>query len=326
MIVPEYWAEARIQRRFKDRQVTVRRFGWSDASQFAAEQHARQRVAEAFERVVNGEKIPRLERKVRYGGTDGLPIREEIVDRQGDCVITRNSYGARCLNSPDVFFADVDIDDLNAVSNRSLGLIGLVVILTCLWIALANNMRLGVNLLMGLQIIWFLLQPARNLWIRLRGGETKMAIRRVHRFTRRHPQWHLRIYETPAGLRLLAMHQLFDPRSKEVEQAFLKLKVDPVYVVMCQKQNCFRARLTAKPWRINITERLRPRGSAWPVKQIYMPGRKVWIHEYESSARNFAACRFIEAAGMIGRIDPEAQRVCDYHDRECQVNSPLELA
>ena len=37
-------------------------------------------------------------------GGIGLPIREEVLARNGDDVITRNSYGARCLNEPDVLF------------------------------------------------------------------------------------------------------------------------------------------------------------------------------------------------------------------------------
>ena len=78
MIVPEFWAEARIQKRFTDRQITVRRFGWSDTSQADAEKHARKRVAEAFDRIVNGETLVRREKKVRYNGEDGLPIRKRL--------------------------------------------------------------------------------------------------------------------------------------------------------------------------------------------------------------------------------------------------------
>jgi hypothetical protein len=37
-----------------------------------------------------------------YNGAAGVPIREEIVGRHGETVITRNSYGARCLNMPNV--------------------------------------------------------------------------------------------------------------------------------------------------------------------------------------------------------------------------------
>ena len=33
MIVPQYWAEARRRHRDSKRQITVRRFGWSDVSE-----------------------------------------------------------------------------------------------------------------------------------------------------------------------------------------------------------------------------------------------------------------------------------------------------
>ncbi|HNB89667.1 MAG TPA: hypothetical protein PLP91_04700, partial [Plasticicumulans sp.] len=107
MIVPAYWAEARRQQRKEGRQITVRRYGWSDASQADAQQHAETRAGEALQRLLAGERLDRREPKQPYNGADGLPIREEIVERHGTAVVTRNSYGARCLNVPDVLFADI---------------------------------------------------------------------------------------------------------------------------------------------------------------------------------------------------------------------------
>ncbi len=37
MIVPQYWAEGRVRQKTPERQVTVRRFGWSDGSQQEAQ-------------------------------------------------------------------------------------------------------------------------------------------------------------------------------------------------------------------------------------------------------------------------------------------------
>ena len=115
MIVPRFWAEGRIQEQVAGKQITVRRYGWSDDSPLAAQVHADQRTREAFDRIASGEKLNRRERKQAYNGADGVPIREEIVERQGDTVITRNSYGARCLNTPDVLFVDIDFDPQNAI-------------------------------------------------------------------------------------------------------------------------------------------------------------------------------------------------------------------
>ena len=36
MIIPKYWAEARLQHRDRKRQITVRRFGWSDVGEAEA--------------------------------------------------------------------------------------------------------------------------------------------------------------------------------------------------------------------------------------------------------------------------------------------------
>ena len=108
MIVPRYWAEARRQERVGKKQFTVRRFGWSNANQAEAEAHAAQRLEAAWADVVSGKIHKRREVKVKYNGADGLPIREEIIGEYDDTVITRNSYGAKCLNTTDVFFADID--------------------------------------------------------------------------------------------------------------------------------------------------------------------------------------------------------------------------
>ena len=108
MLVPRHWAEARLQHREGRRTVTVRRFGWSDESEAQAQAHAEARAREALDRVLAGEALPRNERRVAYNGADGMPIREEIVDRHGEAIVTRNGYGALCLNTPDLLFADID--------------------------------------------------------------------------------------------------------------------------------------------------------------------------------------------------------------------------
>jgi len=110
MIVPTYWAEARAQqaRSRGQRAITVRRLGWSDVSQAEAERHAAERAQAALVQIAAGEEAPRREARTAYNGASGVPIREEVLARQGDVVVTRNGYGAHCLNTPDVLFADID--------------------------------------------------------------------------------------------------------------------------------------------------------------------------------------------------------------------------
>src|SRR5688572_18920533 len=111
MIVPDYWVEARKQHRSAGKQVTVRRFGWSATSESDALAMAERRAEEALHRILSGEKLERRERKAAYNGAFGVPIREEVLSRHGEEVITRNSYGAHCLNTPRALFADVDFSN-----------------------------------------------------------------------------------------------------------------------------------------------------------------------------------------------------------------------
>src|SRR3954471_3589110 len=111
MLIPKFWAEGRVQARTAQKQVTVRRFGWSDESQAAAQAIADARAREALARILSGETLPRRELKRAYNGSEGVPIREEIVASYGDTVLTRNSYGAVCLNTPSVLFADIDFSE-----------------------------------------------------------------------------------------------------------------------------------------------------------------------------------------------------------------------
>ena len=91
MLIPQFWAEARARHRERNRQITIRRFGWSTESQADAQAMAETRAAEALQRVIRGERLIRREPSVPYGGAVGLPIREEIIERVGRVVITRNS-------------------------------------------------------------------------------------------------------------------------------------------------------------------------------------------------------------------------------------------
>jgi hypothetical protein len=331
MIIPQYWAEARLQHRERKRQVTVRRFGWSDVSLEEAQAHADTRVREAFERVLAGETLPRSERRVAYNGAEGVPIREEIVERDGDSVITRNGYGALCLNTPNVFFADIDY--VVRVDPRHLRfwrvLTGLMIALSIIALAGAGSPKYVLALVLGIGggFIFggFAAELLIGVWIRLTGGHERHALRRVRKFIVANTQWRLRLYRTPAGLRLLALHRLFDPREADVATAFEALGVDPTYARMCRNQNCFRARLTPKPWRLGLPRLRAPYSAAWRLEHAELPARREWIAEYDRASGGHAACRFVEALGH-GPIDALAEHVRQLHDLMCQAERDLPLA
>jgi len=334
MIIPRYWAEGRVRHRTHDKQITVRRFGWSDASEAEAQANADARTNEALQRILAGETLGRREQKVPYDGEDGLPIREQIVDRRGEAIVTRNSYGSLCLNTPDVFFADIDHESLEPrwKNQRTPCLIATIQFVSLLaGVALLSRGHLPMAppfILVGIlltTVIERFRRSAHRAELAKRGGVGEIAMQRIRDFIAANPSWNLRIYQTPAGLRLLATHQLFNPTSPEVHLAFEQLGTDPMFARMCRRQNCFRARVSPKYWRIGIKEHLKPRPGVWPVARDRMPAREAWITRYESASQGFASCKFLEAIGS-GIVSPDVIPVQHWHDELSRAGSGLPLA
>lgn len=325
MIVPDFWAEARKQHRSSSKQVTVRRYGWSTLSQADAQRMAEARVNEALERIIAGEPLQRREQKAAYNGANGIPIREEVLARHGEEVITRNGYGARCLNTPNALFADIDFD-----SNRSA--VPALIVFAALSVAsmatgfVLQSMGVALGLLFASLIA---AAPIASLFTRMlvatRGGYERLAHQRIASFVSANPAWNVRIYRTPAGYRVVSTHQPFDAKAEEVQRFFSHVYADPVYVRMCTHQNCFRARLTAKPWRIGIADHMRPRPGVWPVQPEFTDVRNRWVARYEAMAAGFAACRYIESLGS-GVVHAAIKDVVALHDHESRALTHAPIA
>lgn len=325
MIVPRFWAEARVQHREKGRQITVRRFGWSTQDQAGAQAMADTRAAEALGRLLAGEKLARRELKIPYNGAEGVPIREEIVAEHGDVVITRNSYGALCLNTPDVLFADVDFQP-ELPEKTGCALFAALVLLSILSGVIFQSLALFFVFVIGGGLLGAWLVPiGYRLLLKLGGGSEKIARRRLAEFLTVNSDWKVRLYRTPAGYRVLAMHGTLSPTAPEVASLFKVLKCDPIYVQMCQRQQSFRARVSAKPWRIGISDHLRPRPGVWPVRDEAMPARRRWIEAYQAKAAGFAACRFEAELGQ-GPVHEKVRVVQQLHDQLCRAESNLPIA
>lgn len=325
MMVPRYWAEGRAQHKATGRQVTVRRFGWSQTSQDEAQVSADSRAAEALRRVLAGEKLKRREPKVAYNGAEGVPIREEIVAEHGETIITRNSYGALCLNTPDVLFADVDFEPPETYGKGCLLL--LILLVPSAWIAwLDGSFKTFIGLIVAAAFLGqFLAWAGQRLFLLLNGGASNLAARRARRFIRSHPEWRLRLYRTPVGLRVLALHQLFKPDDPAVGQFFRALGTDPLYATMCRRQHCFRARVSPKPWRVGVETHLKPRPGVWPVRPEKLPARGEWLRDYDEKSAGFASCRFEMELGA-GIVHPGAQAVQCLHDQLSRAESNLPTA
>jgi hypothetical protein len=324
MIVPQFWAEGRLQHLERGRQITVRRFGWSDASEADAQAKADARAQDALDRLIAGEELVRREPRRAYNGAEGVPIREEIVSRHGDTIITRNAYGARCLNTPDVLFVDIDSAKKPAAMPSLDFIAPLLAAATASWAIYRGwyIVAVGIGVLFVVHIVR---QHLQRRQARPVGSAEDAARERVAAFVARNPEWRFRLYKTPAGLRALAMHRTFQPDEPAVAECFEKLGADPIYARMCFNQGCFRARVSAKPWRIGMHDHIRPRTGAWPVAPEHQAIRSAWIESYEQAARNHSSCRFLESIGS--RVEhPSARTVQALHDELCRANTPLPSA
>ena len=326
MLIPHFWAESRLQHKLPSRQITVRRWGWSDNSQTEAQLLADQRAQEAMARIQSGESLIRRERKTAYDCADGVPIREEVVSRHGNAVITRNSYGSLCLNTSNVFFADVDAPPQGELQMSLRGCL-LMIATSAVAGILTKSALIGFGLAFAIpkltSFIMDLINKQRRPKAEAQAREHAMAT--IHAFSAAHPSWHLRVYETPAGYRLLAMHDVFDPAGEAAKEGLEALNADKVFMRLCTIQGCFRARISPKYWRMKYRQPLNLPKSKWPFPSEHVPLRQRWIEAYDRHVPQYASCRFIETLGS--RVThPEAEAVCAVHDAYCRALSDLPLA
>jgi len=132
-----------------------------------------------------------------------------------------------------------------------------------------------------------------------------------------------RIYRTAAGFRALAPGREFDPAGREAQDLMKATGTDPSFVRLCLAQKSFRARLTPKPWRIDMKappgEHPRDEGEA-------SERFAAWLAEYERASQGYATCRFLETVGKGGFVGSDDHDLVDLHDRTTRATESLPLA
>ncbi|MCC7119272.1 MAG: hypothetical protein IT310_12165 [Anaerolineales bacterium] len=122
----------------------------------------------------------------------------------------------------------------------------------------------------------------------------------------KYPTLTFRIYETFQGARVIVLGKDFNPRDRATLEMLNEFNCDTLYTLLCQKQACFRARLTPKPYRINL--------KAYKVnypRDNSDAAFAAWLQSYEQASRNYSVCRFVEQIGSSGLSLPEAVRLHD---------------
>ncbi len=261
---------------------------WSQRSLSEAEALAKEAALKLAERFASGGG--RLNRYAYGDRPLREPVLRELKSNSGDvvAVITRNACGCLVLNAARVMFVDVDL-----AQPRGSGSAGV-------WLAR----------LLGRP------QPATP------NNVQDEALAKADAWIRAHPDWGWRIYRTRAGLRLLATHGLFDPAAVSAEPVFDELGADPLYRQLCKTQNCFRARLTPKPWRCGV----RHPPSRWPWPDAKAETRfNQWEVRYLKACGERATCELLATMGNA-QLGPDIQLIISIHDEATRAESKLALA
>jgi hypothetical protein len=91
---------------------------------------------------------------------------------------------------------------------------------------------------------------------------------------------------------------------------------------LCRSQQCFRARLTPKPWRCGHSANT----VAWPRETDDQRARfERWNAEYVNRQSKYATCRFLDTIGTP-QLRDETETIVDIHDRTTRCHDALELA
>jgi hypothetical protein len=135
------------------------------------------------------------------------------------------------------------------------------------------------------------------------------AMGKVRDWHKRNPRAALRVYRTPKGLRVLRTDEEVPADSAEGERLLAELCNDKLYIALCKRQQCFRARLGPKPWRAQVSL---PPGQ-FPREGNAQAQFASWLVEYELANASFAACRFVEALGE-DQVAGTLRRLVSTHD------------
>lgn len=121
--------------------------------------------------------------------------------------------------------------------------------------------------------------------------------------SRRDEHFGARLYRTAHGWRIILRG--VELGSAQQRRLFAALNVDPLYAKLCNSQQCWRARLSPKPFHLGLPHFPQAADSLEAPE-----ASAAWVARYEERTAHLAVCRLIDSVGC-GIADP----VLDYHDR-----------
>ena len=120
----------------------------------------------------------------------------------------------------------------------------------------------------------------------------------------------VRLYRTAGGYRGIVVNQLFNPTSAQTTDLLNAFGSDGLYIRLCTTQECFRARLTPKPWRCGM--RRPPCRYPWEGDSDRLMFED-WSKRYEKTIADYTVCQYLETIGN-GAVHPAVEPVLKMHD------------
>lgn len=119
------------------------------------------------------------------------------------------------------------------------------------------------------------------------------------------PKYGFRIYETKNGYRVFVTGINVSPKDQLVQKMFEAFNCDKLYHTLCNKQECYRARLTPKPDYLHC----RRKKVRFPRSQQEEIVTTKWIDYYTEKSKDKAVCQFVKNIGQVQITD-----IIKYHD------------
>lgn len=285
MKIPKYWARSvqAVQQPDDEQPYRLVIWQWSDSSREEAQRKADDRVREVAEKIRAGARLN------RYGYGE-RPLREEltqgVTNNAGNevAVLTRNLYGALVLNAANAMFIDIDFSGKGSAGSTGGG------------------------------FQWGFGKRAPS--------QEDQHVERLTTWASRYPDLGIRIYRTFGGLRCLIINETFDPSRSETLDILRSCESDPLYVRLCQAQDCFRARLTPKPWRCNMDTP----PSRYPWENTDLENQyRLWERRYAQASQAYSVCQLVRQLGRQ-EIHPDVAPILALHDRLAGVGDQRPLA
>jgi hypothetical protein len=290
-----HWARARVDEDGTPNQDngTLVAFGWSMTSHEDAAEMALRHAKSLAHWLVNMDDDDYLRDPSEYYTNGERPLREPILEAfeaagVRSAVITRNSYGVRVLNTCTTAFIDIDLPSAPRVKQPG---------------------------------FFARLFGAKPIAVPTRDEQESPILQRIKDVMATHADVGMRLYRTRNGFRGLITSRTYAPTDPEILSLMEELGTDPLYLRLCKVQECFRARLTPKPWRVDTDgppKNFFPWREGAPEKAHY----EAWKASYEAAIRGWSVCKEVKHYGPT-KISPDVLPLFRLHEQVCCGGYPL---